>query len=93
MTETKDGNKNRTKFKTLPGGHFVMLGDNTYENGSLKYEGRFGIKYGRSSKEWVRMSYNDFALLILWALEPENKEFINSMVVLERKRGLAPELK
>lgn len=81
----------RTVSLALPGGLYCMLGDNVYENGSLKYEGKVGIKYGRSSKDWIRMSYNDLALFVLWAME--HKDFINTMVMLERKRGLAPELK
>ena len=89
MTETKDGNKNRTKFKTLPGGHFVMLGDNVYENGSLKYEGR-QESHGRGKQDWVRMSYNDLAIFITWAME--HKDFINTMVVLSG-RGAGSELK
>lgn len=80
----------RTVTTALPGGLYVMLGDNVYEDGSLKYEGKAGIKFGQGKRDWIRMSYNDFALLILWALE--HKDYINSMVILERKRGVAPEL-
>lgn len=89
---TDEAKKDRTVTKALPGGIYCMLGDNVYdEHGALKYEGKAGFKYGRSPKDWVRMSYNDLAIFILWAME--HKDFINTMVALERKRGLAPELK
>jgi len=88
---TDEVKKDRTVSLALPGGLYCILGDNVYENGSLKYEGKAGIKYGRGKQDWVRMSYNDLALFVLWAIE--HKDFINTMVVLERKRGQAPELK
>lgn len=88
-TETKT--EDRTVTKALPGGLYCMLGDNTYENGVLKYEGKAGFKYGRSPKDWIRMSYNDLAIFVLWAME--NKDFINSMAIAERRRSVAPELK
>jgi len=88
---TDEVKNDRSVSKALPGGIYCLLGDNVYENGALKYEGKAGFKYGRSSKDWVRMSYNDLVIFMLWAME--NKDFINSMVILERKRGQAPELK
>ncbi len=91
-TETKTEKTDRSVTKALPGGLYCVLGDNVYvDNGALKYEGKVGIKYGRDTRDWVRMSYSDFVIMITWALE--HKDFINTMVVLERKRAIAPELK
>lgn len=89
---TKIEKTDRSIAKALPGGLYCVLGDNVYDdNGALKYEGKAGIKYGRDTRDWVRMSYSDFVVMITWALE--HKDFINTMVVLERKRAIAPELK
>jgi len=89
---TKTEKTDRSIAKALPGGLYCVLGDNVYDdNGALKYEGKAGIKYGRDTRDWVRMSYSDFVIMITWALE--HKDHINSMVVLERKRAIAPELK
>lgn len=91
-TGTKTGKTDRGITKALPGGLYCVLGDNVYDdNGALKYEGKAGIKYGRDTRDWVRMSYSDLVIMITWALE--HKDFINTMVVLERKRAIAPELK
>jgi hypothetical protein len=91
-TGTKIEKTDRSITKALPGGLYCVLGDNVYDdNGALKYEGKAGIKYGRDTRDWVRMSYSDFVIMITWALE--HKDFINTMVVLERKRAIAPELK
>ena len=89
---TKTEKTDRSIAKALPGGLYCVLGDNVYDdNGALKYEGKAGIKYGRDTRDWVRMSYSDLVIMITWALE--HKDFINTMVVLERKRAIAPELK
>lgn len=91
-TGTETVKTDRSIAKALPGGLYCVLGDNVYDdNGALKYEGKAGIKYGRDTRDWVRMSYSDFVIMITWALE--HKDFINTMVVLERKRAIAPELK
>lgn len=75
----------------LPGGLFVMLGDDQYtDHGDLRYPGRVGIKYGRDKKDWVRMSYGDAVALVRFL--QENRSFVNERLAAERERQIVDEL-
>ncbi len=75
----------------LSGGQFVVLGRDTYaDDGSLRYAGQFGVKYGSDKTDWVRLSYSDLAVLVKWILE--NKKHVNAMIALERRRMTVSEL-
>ena len=67
----------------LPGGLFVVAGETVRENDSVKYKGKFSIKYGPQKSEWVRMSYTDAA--VLFQFMKDNSEYINAMLNEERE--------
>lgn len=69
----------------LNGGLFVILGEDQHgDDGRLRYPGRVGIKYGRDTKDWVRMSYSDAVQLVQFL--NENKDHVNKAVKAEQDR-------
>lgn len=91
MTSKNTLGKSPVVSTRLPGGLFVLLGTDQYnEHGDLQYPGKLGIKFGRDKTDWVRMSYSDAVLL--YRFIEENRDFINSQVQAERDRLTVDEI-
>ena len=67
----------------LPFG-MVMLGKDQETDGR-KFDGQVGIKYGKTSQDWLRMSYIDMKKIIDFCRE--NKETFNEQLTKELARN------
>jgi hypothetical protein len=83
--ELGNGEKKPLIGTRLGGGLYVMLGEDQFDDyGELRYPGKLGIKFGRDSKDWVRMSYSDAVQLVKFL--QDHKGFVNSQIGLESER-------
>lgn len=83
LGKEKAESKKNSPMCTLPCGLFVVLGETTYEHDEVKYQGKFGLKFGKAKTDWVRMSYTDAAAL--YKFMTEQKAFINEMIKNEQE--------
>lgn len=84
MTDVVDSRRSDRVFSTVSG-KFVLLGSDALgDDGSVRYPGRFGIKYGPNKSDWLRMSYIELVSLVNFILE--NRDFVNEQVERERIR-------